>query len=267
VYPRSESIFQPVDVGLKEARVESGLPELDRMMGGGPRMGSITFLAGALGTGKTLTGLHFLMAGVSHGESGVFVGFRESPRQLMDKARGFGLDLEGAIASGRVTLIYRAPVDLVADEIAWEIRRELLRLKPARLIIDNFSVLERSVPEEAERHGFFAALAGTLEGLEVTSLLTREISQFVGPELDFSDTPLAALAENLVLLRWVEYRSEIFRIISILKMRDSPYDASIRQYTIDERGFRILEPLETAEGLLTGIARLPAEARRKPRGS
>jgi circadian clock protein KaiC len=246
--------------------VESGLPELDRMMGGGPRASSITLIAGALGTGKTLAGLHFLMAGARRGEAGLFVGFREPPRQLVDKARGFNLDLEGALASGLVNIIHRAPVDLVADEITWEIRRELGRRKLARLVVDNFSELERVTTLGPQSHGFFSALASMLEGQEVTSLLTREIAQFVGPELDFSDTPLAALAENLVLLRWVEYRSEMFRIISVLKMRDSPYDSSIRQYAIDEHGFRILEPLQTAEGLLTGIARLPSEARRKSRG-
>ncbi|HPL27799.1 MAG TPA: hypothetical protein PLG21_07035 [Anaerolineae bacterium] len=47
-----------------------------------------------------------------------------------------------------------------------------------------------------------------------------------------------------------------------LKMRDSAYDHSIRQYEVTERGL-VLSRLETAEGLLTGIARLPAEARMK----
>ncbi|HUX85874.1 MAG TPA: circadian clock protein KaiC, partial [Chloroflexota bacterium] len=55
-----------------------------------------------------------------------------------------------------------------------------------------------------------------------------------------------------------------FRVLSILKMRDSAYDSSIRQYVIDNRGFHVLNKIETAEGLLTGIARLNAEMRRRP---
>src|SRR6185312_7027066 len=63
VFPRLESVYQAVDAGLSPDHVGLGLPEMDALIGGGVRAGSITILAGALGTGKTLAGLHFLMDG------------------------------------------------------------------------------------------------------------------------------------------------------------------------------------------------------------
>ncbi|MBI3910557.1 MAG: AAA family ATPase [Armatimonadetes bacterium] len=270
VFPRIESVSVSLDKGLSPKKVPTGLSELDAMMSGGPSVGSITLLAGALGTGKTLIGLHYLAEGVRRGEKSLMVGFRESPHLLIDKARPLGIDLEAAIKTGLVTILHRLPVDLVADEVTWEVWEQVQRLAPQRLMLDSVSEMEHAVSEE-RRRGYMAALAEQLRNRGVSSLITRETSQVVGPELDFSDTPLAVLVENLVMLRYVEFRSELYRIISILKMRDSDYDRSIRQYIITKQGLQVLAPMETGEGILTGIARLPSEMRvkrqtRRPEG-
>ncbi len=263
VYPRIESVFVPLDIGLKPERVPLGLPELDSMMLGGPLTGSTTLLAGALGTGKTLVCLQFILEGARRGQKGVFVGFRETQRQLIDKARAFGMDLETPIKDGLVAIFHRAPVDLIADQVTWEILDETERSGPERLALDSIVELEQAIGEQRRARGYMFSLAGTLRARGVTSLITKEVPQVVGPELDFSDTPLAVLAENLVLLRYVEFRSELFRIVSVLKMRDSDHDSSIRQYRVTDKGLKVLSTVETAEGVLTGIARLPSEMRVK----
>lgn len=267
VFPRLESMYEPQDTGLSPERVGLGMPEMDRLIGGGAVRGSTTILAGALGTGKTLACLHFLMAGAAAGERGLFVGFRESPRQLIDKAGAFGLDLEGAVKDGRVTIVHRPPVDLVVDEVTWAIREYVASLAPRRIALDSIAELEQMLSEERRRRGYMAALLSLLRGKDgATSLVTKEVSQVIGPELDFSDTPLAVLVENLLLLRYVEFRGELFRVVSVLKMRDSDFDPAIRQYTIGANGLQVLDRLETAEGVLTGIARLPGELRvKRPR--
>jgi circadian clock protein KaiC len=266
VFPRAESVYAPIDIGLSSERIPLGLAELDTMISGGLPVGSVTLLAGALGTGKTLACVHFVMEGARRGEKSLFVGFRETPRQLFDKARAFGLDLEGAVRSGQVEILHRSPVDLNVDEAIWELLGNVERVRPRRLALDGMAELEQGILEERRQRGIMASLAGLLRERGATSLLTKEIAQVVGPELDFSDTPLAALAENLLLLRYVEFRGEIYRILSILKMRDSPHDHSIRQYTITGQGLRVLARMETAEGVLTGIGRLPSETRVKRKG-
>lgn len=265
VFPRIESVFVPSDVGLNRERVLLGLSELDAMTSGGLPVGSTTVLAGALGTGKTLTCLQYVVEGVRRGEKGLIVGFRETPQQLIDKARIFGMDLETPIENGQVVIHHRFPVDLIADEVLWEIQREVERCNPRRLVLDSVDELEATVVDARRRRGVLAALVHRWRSRGVTSLVTKEVTQVVGPELDFADTPLAALAENLLLLRYVEFHGELYNIVSVLKMRETPYDHSIRQYTITECGLRVLARIETPEGVLTGIARLPSEARVKRR--
>jgi circadian clock protein KaiC len=108
-----------------------------------------------------------------------------------------------------------------------------------------------------------AAFIGMLRNQGSTALMIREVAKEVGPELDFSDTPLALLAENLLLFRHVQFKNEIYRILSVLKMRESNFDPEVRQYTVTDQGLKVLGKEDTARGVLAGIARLPAEARAK----
>ena len=80
------------------------------------------------------------------------------------------------------------------------------------------------------------------------------MAKVAGTELDLSDTPIAILGENLLLLRYVELRGRIHRILSVLKMRDSSYENDLREFEITDQGIRVLGPLRSAKGLLTGQA-------------
>jgi KaiC/GvpD/RAD55 family RecA-like ATPase len=54
------------------ARLSTGLPQLDELLGGGLLPGTLTVVAGATGIGKTQLGVHFAQAGVQQeGEPGV----------------------------------------------------------------------------------------------------------------------------------------------------------------------------------------------------
>ena len=102
--------------------------------------------------------------------------------------------------------------------MTWEIRAEIARFRPQRLVIDSMADLEAIAGDERHLRGYVLSLAGTLRNAGVT----KEVAQIVGPELDFSGTPLAVLAENLLLMRYVEFRGELYSILSILKIAIAP---------------------------------------------
>src|SRR5207245_7007022 len=119
-----------------------------------------------------------------------------------------------------------------------------------RLGIAGLGALEQTVADADRRHGFLAALSVRLRFAGVTTVFTKEVAKIAGTELDFSDTPIAILAENLLLLRYVELRGRIHRILSVLKMRDSRYETDLREFEITDQALRILAPLRSVEGLL-----------------
>lgn len=263
VLPRIESIVAPSRAGLSKERRSFGLPELDAMVGGGLVRGGSTLVAGAPGTGKTTLALRFILAGAERGEKGLVITFREAPRLLVDKMRSFGLDLDTPVEDERIRLYHRIPVDVPADELVDEIVQQIEGFAPDRVVIDSVAEIEHVLADDRRRRSVLVSLAELLRARDITAIVTREMSQKAGPELELSESPLASLGENLILLRYVEFRGELFRILSILKMRDTAHDRSIRQYEIGRGGVRVLTMAESASDVLTGIARLPSEMRVK----
>jgi circadian clock protein KaiC len=241
VHPRFETLPFPAEAvhrSEETGRLSIGNEALDTMMSGGLPRGTATIVAGGPGTGKTLIALQFLTEGAARGEKGVLVCFRDSVDQLVAKARSFHLDLEGALTAGLVRIIRRPPVHLQIDELLLGIWDEVEGIGAGRLAIDSAVELEEAIPAH-RRRSVLAFLVESLRRRGATTLLTREISQLVGRELDFSQSPLSILAENVLLLRHAELDSALVRMVTVLKMRDAAHDHSIRRYDIDDAGFRV----------------------------
>lgn len=75
---------------LQFERINTGINGLDKMTCGGLVKGTNILLSGGSGTGKTLIGLQFLLAGTSIGEPGLFVSFEEDSNLLKNNAASFG---------------------------------------------------------------------------------------------------------------------------------------------------------------------------------
>lgn len=243
-------------------RAPFGMPELDTLLSGGLTRGTSALLVGSIGTGKTLLGLHFVLTGIHAGEPGVFLGFRESRRQLIEKASVFamGQQLRSALESAnQLTLQRWAPVELNPDIVANRLLEALDETGARRLVVDSVIELERAVARNSdpERVGdFMAAVIEALRGRDVTTLFIKEHPKVLTSEMDFSTGPIAVLAENVLLLQQVGYRSALHRVLSVPKMRFSAHDHMLREFTITAPdGIRVLSPGESDSGMLASLAR------------
>jgi circadian clock protein KaiC len=256
IIPRLET-HVPSDKDFVPTRVRAsfGLPEFDQLMEGGLPLQSTTMLAGSMGIGKTLLAAHFAAEGTRKGEKTLFVSFFEPPAALFARAQRIGMNVEADLSSGALTMLHQPVMEMEADVLVHRILRDVERQGIKRLVIDGLTDLELAISDPGRRRTFLAAFSTHLRVMGVTSLFTKEVSKITGTELDFSDTPIAILGENLMLLRYVELRGRIHRVLSILKMRDSKYDGNLREFEITDTGVRVLAPMRSAEGLLTGQAR------------
>ena len=256
VFPRIESFPVPAEPGLNRERLSFGLAELDAMSTGGLSRGSATLVAGPLGTGKTLLALQYVLAGAQRGERGLVIGFRESPRVLLDRMRGFGLDLETPLEQGLIRFLHPRPIDLLADDLFGQIARLLQDFAPVRLVIDSVDEVEHAIEDERRQRSALVCLVELLRAHGVTALLTKELSKFAGPEPDFSASPLAVVAENVIVLRDVEFQGDRYRVLSILKMRQTAHDRGLRQYEITASGLKVVALADSPAGLLAGRGHL-----------
>lgn len=256
ITPRLEVIADGHDVSVPPTeRASFGLRELDELLRGGLPRASSTLVAGSTGVGKTLLTAHFLVAGAAAKEHSLFYSFFEPPANVIERASRVGLDLAGPVAAGLLDIEFHPPLEWEADTMVARILDTVRKKKASRLVLDSIIGLEQSIIEKERAASFLNALVVELRALGVTTVMTKEVSKLVGPELDFSDTPITVAIENFIFLRFVELRGRLHRILSVLKMRDSQYDGDVREFTISESGFAVLAPVSSAEGLLTGQAR------------
>ena len=93
-----------------------GIPELDKMLGGGVREGVSVLVAGSSGTGKSVLATQFIAEGIRQGEPGIVAVFEERPQAYAERASSLGLDLETPRKDGKLKILYLRPLDLSVDE-------------------------------------------------------------------------------------------------------------------------------------------------------
>jgi circadian clock protein KaiC len=238
VFPR---LADPRDAGGYDSptdRLGSGIDGLDVMIGGGIRAGSSTLLLGPAGSGKTLLGLHFILAGAAAGEPGLIATFQENPVQLKDVVEGFGWSLD----SNHVELMYRTPVDLHIDEWVYDVLDFVERGKARRILIDSLGDLRLAAGDEVRFREYMYSVLQRLSRAGTGLMMTDELAHTGdGPT---TDAVISHLADNVVHLGVQTYSPRLTRAISVLKTRGTPHDPARRQYEITSEGLTIGEPLE-----------------------
>jgi circadian clock protein KaiC len=256
IHPRTEVQFdEPPEHGEENRlRMCFGIKRLDEMLGGGLLSGTTTTLLGSPGTGKTVLGLSFLVEGAKGGQKGIYFGFNEPPPRLIEKAERIGIPLAKYVKNGTLELLWQPPLEHYMDSLAERLLEKIGKDRPARsrLFIDGIEGFMSSAVHADRLPRFFSALTNQLRWLDVTSVITQELDLFKAG-LDLSTPEAATIPEGVILLRYVELRSQIHRLISILKMRESEYDTSIREFKITNGGVVVAKSFESAERVLSGF--------------
>jgi len=255
VHPRIEALLarpSRPDEGGSEL-VQSGIAKLDILLGGGLPAASTTMVMCPSGAGKTTLGMQFL-GDACKSEPGLLFGFYETPARVRAKAGQNGKSLGGLIDSGVVEILWQPPTDDMLDAYGERLLEAVHRRKVRRLFIDGLNGFKKAATDPARMDHFFTALANELRVLGVTTLYTLEVPDILGPAIRVPIDDISSIAENMILLRFIELRSRLHRLISILKVRNSDFDASLHEFTISARGIEIQDTPESAEAIMASFA-------------
>ena len=240
----------PADVAASQpasARLLTGVPELDTMLGGGLPRGYSLLVAGPSGSGKSVLAASFLAEGARVGETGVIAVFEQHPNRARSPV------ISELVASGRVGLVDSTAPDLSIDETVLLIQREIRRLGASRVVIDSLSGFELSLAPTF-RDDFRESMLRMVTALAqsgATVLMTSELEDRY-TDLRFSPYGTAFLTDAIVVQRYIEVESRLRRVLAVVKVRASAHSDELREYTIDAGGIRIGAPLPDQEGLLGG---------------
>jgi circadian clock protein KaiC len=256
VYPRTEALLSSTESPtVSQERVSTGIEALDEMLGGGLFAASSAIVLGVTGSGKTLIGLSFLIEGARRGEVGLYFGFSDFPSKLTVNAAGIGLPLEQYVAQNLLHLVWQPAYAHVLDELSLQLLSLVETHHVRRLFIDGLDALrDTSVFPE---HALFAltALLRQLQRLGVTIMGSVELEELFGPAVQIPLTGITKTCDTLIFLRQVELKSQLYRLISIMKMQGGSHSRAIREFTIQDSGITVADTFESAEALLTGVAR------------
>ena len=243
-------VVQPAEspaVPRTAVRMRMGIPELDRMMGGGLPRGYSLLVAGPSGSGKSILASAFLIEGAREGETGVIAAFEQRSKASRGRV------LADLIDSDRVGVVDTRAPDLSVDEIARLLITEIRRLKASRVVIDSLSGFELALAPTF-RDDFRESLTRLVSSLTSTGasvLMTSELEDRY-TDLRFSPYGTAFMTDAIIVQRYIEVDSRLRRVLAVVKLRASDHSNELRLFHIDGDGIKIGEMVPGREGLLGG---------------
>ncbi len=255
IHPRIEALLSaPARPAVVpgQPRASTGVAGLDAMLHGGLPRASSTLVLGPTGTGKTSLGLQFLSESTAE-EPGLLLTFYETPEQILGRASAIAPRLPALVEAGLVQIVWQGSSEDLIDRVAGDLLDRIAAQKTRRLVMDGLLGFKDMTVDPERIPLFYRALTNELRGRGVTVLCTIEVPELVGPVVQPPIARLTPVAENLILLRYVEQDTILRRVISVMKVRDSGFDPRLREFDITSGGIAIGSGFAGARAVLSGF--------------
>ncbi len=236
-----------------EERIISGIPGFDERISNGFIRGTTTAVIGAAGTAKSTFAFQYIAEGVrKNGEAGIFCTLEQSADEIRIMGKSYGYDMTQLEKDG-LSILATSAEDQNPDAFIVNLASEIKRTKAKRLVIDNLSAFTHKYKNEI--YTITRRIVSLIQEYQITAIVTILTTQKIGFEVTGLD--LSSLLQNVILLRFVEVKGRMTRILLVLKTRESQHDESILEFKIskDKGGVEIIGPIDKEYiGLSTGMA-------------
>lgn len=234
-------------------RIGTGVPGLDKMLGGGMMAGDAVMITGPAGSGKSTITTQFIAEGLRNDESAVIAIFEEYPKDYVARADARTPEIGKMTGSGKLEIIYLRPLDLSVDETLAAILEAVERLGATRVAIDSLSGFEVALAPtfRVDFRESLYRLIGALTSTGVTVFMTAEVLD--GFSYDrFTSEQVSFITDEIIVQRYVEIDSEIKRVMAVIKMRGSDHSHGFHLYETTEEGVVVSGPLVGYHGITNG---------------
>ena len=146
VYPRLiASEHQP---GYQPGRLNTGVAELDALLGGGLEYGTATLLLGPAGTGKSAVATQCAIAAAGGGQRSALFTFDESPPVMFARADSLGMPLKRCVSEGKILVQSIDPAEMSPGQFGHAVRKAAEDTDMRVIVIDSLTGYLNSMPEE-----------------------------------------------------------------------------------------------------------------------
>ncbi len=219
-------------------RINTGIPGLDEMLGGGVPENNIVTVIGGFGNGKTTFALQYLCTGLKQGEQCVYISLEESESAILDTARLYGWELAPFIEQRKLALLHLNAGDVKTSviRIESELPSQLKAFGTKRLVIDSITLFEMLFDDVSDRRNRLFDLSRIIKGTGITAMLTSEASHENPYQSRFG--LVEYIADGVISLRYIRPKDmkEVTLAIEVTKMRRTRHSRAIKPYSITDKG-------------------------------
>jgi circadian clock protein KaiC len=251
-----------LDYPVSTARVLTGIPALDQMLGGkGYFRGSSVLVSGTAGTGKSSVVSSFAHASCTKGERCLYFALEEPAGQVIRNMRSIGVDLEPFVRGGTLQIVAARPSIFGLEQHLVSMHAAVERFRPRAVIVDPIS----SLIAGGNFHEVKSMLVRLFDYLKLRGI-TGLFTYLAGPwGLEETEVGVSSLIDTWLELRDVEHAGERNRALYILKSRGMAHSNQVREFLITSKGVRLIDVFVGPKGVLIGSARFTQEAEGKTR--
>jgi circadian clock protein KaiC len=232
--------------------LKSGVPALDRLLGGGLDRGTSALLMGPAGSGKSTIAAQYAVAAGARGERAALLTFDETVGTLLTRTAGLSIDLKAQLDAGRVILQQVDPAELSPGEFVHRIRRMVEKEAVRVVVIDSLNGYLNAMPEERFLTIQLHELLTYLSQQGVVTLMVVAQQGLLGSTMQ-TRVDASYLADTVVVLRYFEHHGQIRRAVSVIKKRSGAHEETLREFKLQRGGLWVGEPLAQFHGVLSGI--------------
>ncbi len=264
IFPRYSDEFAakaPPPAVKTTMRLPSGVAGLDDLLGGGLLESSVTLVSGSAGIGKTTLGIQFLLEGVKRKEPVLYVALEEGPEQILETAEALALPLRKAVEAELAEIVHLSHEHVRANQFLTILTDKIRARGVRRLVLDSASHIVTEGAASADLRQLLYVLAASFKALGVTSVLTFE-SQAMYSTDSVTERGFSPVADNLIMLRYVEAAGTIRPSVAVVKTRGSRHARDTHFFEIGKGGVRIGEQVGGPVVTSTKVARGRGRSRR-----
>jgi circadian clock protein KaiC len=242
-----------LDADVSSQRISSGIPALDKMLGGkGFFRGSSILVSGTAGTGKTSIAAYFAHETCKRKERCLYFAFEESPQQIMRNMLSIGIDLKADVDKGLLEMHASRPTLFGLEMHLVDIHKKIKRFKPQTVILDPITNLI-TIGSVGEVKAMLIRLIDFLQSEQITVLFTAlSLNTIVNEQ---TDEGVSSLVDAWLLVRDIESNGERNRGMYIMKSRGMKHSNQVREFVITDDGLDLVDVYLGPDGVMIGSAR------------
>lgn len=232
------------------ARVATGNPQADEILGGGFPVDSINVVMGQPGTGKTIFVEQMVFHNASAERPILYLTTMSEPLpKVVRYLQQFPFFDESKIG---IEVVYEDIGGELAERgvaaLVPRVKESVTSLGPKIIVIDSFKAIHDLSTSIPEMRRMLYELSGLLSAYEATTFLVGEYS-----EEHVGSLPEFAVADGIIQFSRKELGARDERYVRVRKLRGSRYREGTHGFRITERGLQIYPRLVSPE-VLTGYA-------------